>query len=147
MYFTKAQLRAIWFIIIVFSGAVIYQYARVIFFSDEGYDFSAFDSLFIERKNSIVDSEILPDTISPQKYQHLESAQERSVVIQQFPININKATMEELQALPRIGPAMAARIVTYREEFGPFVKKVDLMKVKGIGKKTFSKLQDLITIE
>jgi len=147
MYFTKAQLRALWFIIIVFSGAVIYQYARVILFSDEGYDFSAFDSVFIESKNNILDNEIRPDTISPQKYQHLESAQNLSVIIQQFPVNINTATIEELQALPRIGPAMAARIVTYREEFGPFVRKVDLMKVKGIGKKTYSKLQDLITLE
>ena len=147
MYFTKAQLRALWFIIIVFSGAVIYQYARVILFSDEGYDFSAFDSVFIESKNNILANEIRPDTISPQKYQHLESAQNLSVIIQQFPVNINTATIEELQALPRIGPAMAARIVTYREEFGPFVRKVDLMKVKGIGKKTYSKLQDLITLE
>jgi len=147
MVFTRAQLRAIWFIIIIFAAAVLYQYARVIIFEEKGYDFSAFDSVFTERKKSITASEIPPDTISPQAYQHRASGQEVSVVIQQFPININEATLEELQALPRVGPAMATRIVNFREENGPFLRKEDIMKVKGIGKKTYLKLQDLITVE
>ena len=147
MYFTKAQLRAIWFIIIVFAMAVLYQYARVYIISEDEYDFSTFDSIFVNRRNSILANEFQPDTLSPQKYQHMESAEEQSVVIQQFPININEATLEELQALPRIGPAMAARIVNYREQNGPFRQKRDLMKVKGIGKKTYANLQDLITLK
>ena len=62
------------------------------------------------------------------------------------PININTATASELEALPGVGPAMAARIVEYRSKNGGFKKVEDLMNVKGIGEKTFLKLKSLVTI-
>ena len=62
------------------------------------------------------------------------------------PININTATAPELEALPGVGPAMAARIVEYRTKNGGFKKVEDLMNVKGIGEKTFLKLKSLVTI-
>ncbi len=147
MVFTKAQVRALWFIIIVFAAAVILQYAKIYIFNGDEYDFSTFDSIFAVRRDTVLAKEQGPDTLSPQKYQKLGATEELSAVIQQFPININQATVEELEALPRIGPAMASRIVNYREENGPFHKKDDLMKVKGIGTKTFARLKDLITLE
>ena len=51
-------------------------------------------------------------------------------------ININKADVEELEKLPRIGPAMAKRIIEYRKLQGSFKSLDDLIKVKGIGQKT-----------
>jgi comEA protein len=62
------------------------------------------------------------------------------------PVNINTASVEELQALPRIGPAVAERIVAYRDKYGPFTRTAEIMTVKGIGEKTFASLKDLITV-
>jgi competence protein ComEA len=61
------------------------------------------------------------------------------------PININTAGVEELAALPRIGPSIAERIIAYRETNGPFKQTTELMNVKGIGEKTFLDLKDRIT--
>ena len=61
-------------------------------------------------------------------------------------ININTATIAELESLPRIGPKVAQRIIDYRTQNGPFKKVEDLMKVQGIGEKIFNQLKDRITI-
>ena len=54
------------------------------------------------------------------------------------PVNINKADAVTLaESLNGIGPVIAEQIVTYREENGSFENPEDLMKVKGIGQKTF----------
>ena len=63
-----------------------------------------------------------------------------------LPININTASEKELDALPGIGPAIARRIVEHRSS-QPFTKIEDIMLVKGIGKKKFAKLEELITVE
>jgi len=66
---------------------------------------------------------------------------------EQVKININKATVDELCNLKRIGPSYAQRIVDYREQNGPFEKPEDIMKVRGIGMKTFEANKDMITCE
>jgi competence protein ComEA len=62
------------------------------------------------------------------------------------PVNLNTATVEQLDGLPGIGPAMAARIVEYRQKAGAFKKVEELMNVRGIGEKNFLKLKPLITV-
>ena len=62
-------------------------------------------------------------------------------------INVNTATVAELEALPRIGPTMAQRIVTYREANGPFAAIEDVQNVPGIGPATFEELEGLITVQ
>ena len=62
-------------------------------------------------------------------------------------INLNTASVEELMQLKRIGPTLAARIVEYRKNNGPFKKPEDIMKVKGIGPKTWELNKDRITTE
>jgi competence protein ComEA len=62
------------------------------------------------------------------------------------PVNLNTATAADLEKLPGIGPATAARIVEYRKEKGPFKKIEELMNVKGIGEKTFLSLKPRITV-
>ena len=62
-------------------------------------------------------------------------------------INLNTATLEELTKLKRIGPVYAQRIIDYRDTQGPFEKIEDLMRVKGIGQKTFDANKDIITVE
>jgi competence protein ComEA len=61
-------------------------------------------------------------------------------------ININSATLDDLQKLPRIGPKVAQRILDFRKQNGPFKRVEDLMKVKGIGEKTFTQLKEQITV-
>jgi competence protein ComEA len=62
-------------------------------------------------------------------------------------VNVNDAGTDELALLPRIGPAIAQRIVDFREENGPFKAKEDLMLVRGIGEKTFELLESYVTLE
>jgi competence protein ComEA len=62
------------------------------------------------------------------------------------PLNLNAATEAQLEALPGIGAATAARIVEYRKKNGPFKKAEELMNVKGIGEKSFLKLKPLVAV-
>ena len=62
-------------------------------------------------------------------------------------ININKASVEELMKLKKIGQKYAERIVAYREKNGPFENPKDVMNVKGVGKKTFELNVDIITVK
>ncbi len=61
-------------------------------------------------------------------------------------ININTATLEELDRLPGIGPVIAQRIIDYRMSNGGFDLIEDIMNVKGIGPVTFDKIKGLITV-
>jgi competence protein ComEA len=61
-------------------------------------------------------------------------------------ININTASASDLEALPGIGPALAQRIVAFREERGGFRTIEELLEVSGIGPRTFENLRDLVTV-
>ncbi len=61
-------------------------------------------------------------------------------------INLNTASATELATLPGIGPAIADRIVAYRESNGPFQQIEDIKRVKGIGNAIFEKIKDRITV-
>lgn len=60
-------------------------------------------------------------------------------------ININSASVSELDDLPGIGPSKAQAIITYREENGPFKSIEEIKNVSGIGQSSFEKIKDLIT--
>jgi competence protein ComEA len=59
-------------------------------------------------------------------------------------INLNTATLEELDSLPGIGPVIAQRIIDYRQTVGPFQSVDDLLHVKGIGPALLEKIRDLV---
>jgi competence protein ComEA len=61
------------------------------------------------------------------------------------PLNLNTATAADLEKLPGIGPAMATRILDYRQKNGSF-KRLRLMNIQGIGEKVFLKLKPLVTV-
>lgn len=60
-------------------------------------------------------------------------------------VNINTASVEQLVEVPGIGPALAARIVEHRQKAGAFKSLQELMNVKGIGERSFQKLQPYLT--
>jgi competence protein ComEA len=62
-------------------------------------------------------------------------------------VNINSADASTLALLPRVGPAVAQRIVEHREQNGKFQKKEDLLLVRGIGESTFELIAPYVVIE
>ncbi|MDR7433778.1 MAG: helix-hairpin-helix domain-containing protein [Armatimonadota bacterium] len=61
-------------------------------------------------------------------------------------IDLNKASVAELEALPGIGPVLARRIVEYRSKAGPFRRVEELLKVRGVGPKLVAKLRPYVTV-
>ena len=60
--------------------------------------------------------------------------------------NINTATQEQLELLPGIGPSMAKKIIDYRTA-KPFAEPMQVVRIKGIGRKTFEKLKPMLTVK
>ena len=63
------------------------------------------------------------------------------------PLDLNRATAQELTTLPGIGEVLAQRIVDYREAHGPFRSVEELIAVEGIGEGKLEKLRELVTVE
>ncbi|WP_438420260.1 helix-hairpin-helix domain-containing protein [Bacillus siamensis] len=63
------------------------------------------------------------------------------------PVNINTATLDELQAISGVGQKKAEAIIAYREENGRFQTAEDLMKVSGFGEKSFERIKTSITVK
>ncbi|HEX8141068.1 MAG TPA: ComEA family DNA-binding protein [Pyrinomonadaceae bacterium] len=63
------------------------------------------------------------------------------------PVNLNTAQTEELERLPGIGKALAARIIAYRQQYGRFRRAEHLIMVRGISDRRFRALRAQITVE
>jgi len=61
-------------------------------------------------------------------------------------VNLNTATLAELDTLPGVGPVLAQRIIDHRTKRGPFRGVEDLRQVDGIGEETFARLKDLVVV-
>ncbi len=61
-------------------------------------------------------------------------------------LDLNRARVEEFESLPGIGPVLAERIIGYRRSKGAFRTVEDLRLVKGIGKKTFERVRQLVSV-
>ena len=62
-------------------------------------------------------------------------------------VNLNTASMEELQRIPGIGPSMAERIIAFRKEGGKFQAAEDLLQISGIGEKKYARMQPYVRVK
>lgn len=74
------------------------------------------------------------------------SRSERPTPVPTPRIDLNRGDVHELQLLPGVGPAIAARIVADREERGPYASVEDLERVSGVGERTVRRLRDHATV-
>ncbi len=68
----------------------------------------------------------------------------QSAAARKFLLDLNSATAEQLQTIPRVGPVLAQRIVAYRQEHGRFERLEQLLEVKGIGKATLERIRPYV---
>lgn len=102
----------------------------------------------VERLRS--DATVGTGKVAPAPVSPARPPPERSVAelpeASRWTINVNQAGADELQRLPRIGPAMSRRIIEDREKNGPFLTLEELARVKGIGPKTVERLRPHIRL-
>lgn len=141
MVFTKENQLVIIFIIfvvIIGSGVVLVKHFRPGLFMGEPDYVAGNDTVEHEDKaTKTTDSEDL---------QAVKSETPSSSGSENELIDLNRATVEQLQQLPRIGPVKAKRIVEYRKRHRRFISVEQLMEVRGIGEKTFEKLKDKVIV-
>ena len=97
---------------------------------------------FTETADKLNSGQVTIDSLETNMYADDAEAKSDSIKI-----DINRAGVEELSKLPGVGPVIAGRIKAYVENNGPFKEKDEIKLVKGIGNKTYSGIQDLVTIE
>jgi len=87
----------------------------------------------------------IKDTSNQQTGASSQQAEVQGLSTNQGMININTASQSELEKLPGVGSATALKIVNYRQN-NPFSSIEDLMKVPGIGEKTFEKMKEMLSV-
>jgi competence protein ComEA len=101
-----------------------------------------------------LEAEIVPGSgsasaVRPSSAAFLSDQPSTAVVPKRFhqgSLDVNRATEEDFDALPGIGPKLAERIVEYRQSVGTFRSLDELRTVKGIGNKKFERIRPLVTV-
>ena len=147
---TNREAKALWVLLALFLVGVMISEVQKRRPAIEENFYAETDSLFLQATEAMRKREATFDSLSTATDTSAAGSLDTDALITfltpTFPININTAPHTALEALPRIGPKMAERIVNYRDKNGLFRKKSDLLNVKGIGEKTFEQLEDKISI-
>ena|SRR2546425_962920 len=107
----------------------------------------------VERKRNAVSTRTFrAQTVAPTPESQPRASEQQSLITTQnnsatARININTASVKELEKLPGIGKGLAERIVEHREKYGPFRRPEHLIMMRGISDKRFRALRDSITVE
>ncbi len=132
---TPSEKRGLIVIAIVIALASIIRLVKPFVNTPYNYDYSASDSIFTRISLSkYIDMRQVGDKAT-------KPTKEKAKALQLNSIDINTANRSDLEKLPRIGPAIAQRIIDYRNIHGKFSSLGDLKKVKGIGLKTFDNIR------
>jgi comEA protein len=147
--FTPSEKKAILLTIIILTGASLTHVFYPNIYEPVAYNYTKSDSIFIRGSYQ-------PPDRFQEKGVHFNKKDNslKSVTIRNnkdnkvnLKLNINGASLNELQKLPGIGPVLAQRIIVYRTEHGEFKSIEELKKVKGIGIKTIKRIRSLIKIK
>ena len=145
MDLTTSEKRTIIIILVVILISAVVQIFSSSSANAPRIDYSESDSLFSRL------SHVLPQISSQQsevQFQEKGTESDRSKVATpkngNFRLNINNASEKDFTQLPRIGPAIAKRIIMYRESKGLFKSNDDLLNIKGIGPKTLEKIKPFL---
>ncbi len=150
--FTEAQRRALTGLLLLWAAVLGYQIVKQVLFPPPPFNFSHSDSLFQHYRDSLLagsatsprsaleDSTARTTPFQPKRHWSKESAAD-------VPIDVNTADAATLTRLPRIGPAIARRIVAYRKTHGPFKTVDELLNVRGIGPKTLERIRPRIRLQ
>jgi comEA protein len=137
LIFTPAEKRAILITVLILLSACVYQIVNAYKPNPYTLDYKKQDSLFARVNAQPVYH--VNEQVHTLSFKTLtEEKMNQNSALQ---IDLNTASKEELQTLPRVGPAMASRILEYRRVHRRFKTNEELMKIKGIGKKTFAKIK------
>lgn len=125
--------------------AFIIQSLQPYYVKEDLYDYTLQDSIF-QAISSDTTKEIIKESATPKPKTKQKKATKKST-LSPHNININIANQQQLEKLPRIGPATAKNIMEYREKNGSFKSIDELLKVKRIGPKTLELIRPFITIK
>jgi competence ComEA-like helix-hairpin-helix protein len=129
-FFTTQERKVIYFLLVIFIlGFSVTIYKRHFYTKPDERQKAELDSLIVDFK----------------KKSELSLGNENLHIYTK--ININTASVSELEKLPGIGKKSAENIISYREMKGNFEDIEDIQNVKGIGKKSFEKIKNFITVE
>lgn len=101
------------------------------------FSYAALDSQFLALSRAPRDPAPAP---------HRSAVRKSTTTVAKQSIELNSATLDELQKLPGIGPAIAQRIVAYREEHGDFSQPGDVSSVRGIGPRTLERIRAYLVV-
>lgn len=110
---------------------------------DKSYEIASNDTFVSDYNNSTANKTIISNSNNNNdiKKENNMSSDETSTII-----NINNATIDDLQNIPGIGKSKAEKIISYRNENGPFKSIEDIKNVSGIGDSMYEKIREYITI-
>jgi competence protein ComEA len=97
------------------------------------------DLSMVNLARKVVDGELIVVGLAP-------ASGGQGAVGPQPTVNLNTATLDQLQTLPGVGPVLAQRIIDYRDAHGGFTTVSDLRQVSGIGDTRFNQLKDKVSV-
>ena len=148
--FTRQERLVIYFLVITLGIGTILRLVR-----NQRLEIELTPERFYEEEQAFkqIAAQInLDSVVSTGKVEMMNDKSDDNIIIEDADtakglINLNTADVETLSELPGIGPAIANRIKAYTDQHGPFKNKKDIILVKGIGKKIYTRIQGLVTTE